>query len=142
MDQSVSIFIDRPVAEVFDYVMDIPNDAEWRTGVVEAAYTSGPPHGAGTTGFDRIRVNSRDMLAEWRTVEYEPGVLARWEYISGPLLGFGGYVCEPTGDGTRFIVEGKVKPTGTMRFLGPLFGMIVRRQLQADVRRLKTILEG
>jgi len=142
MDQSVSIVIDRPVTEVFDYVMDIPNDAQWRTGVVEAAYTSGPPYGVGTTGFDRISVNGRDMLAEWRTVEYEPGVLARWEYVSGPLRGYGGYISEPTGNGTRFIVEGRVKPTGPMRLLGPLFGAVVRRQLQADVRKLKTILES
>ena len=142
MRQSATVIIDRPVEEVFDYVIDIPNDAEWRTGVVEAAYTSDPPLGVGTTGFDRISTSGQDMIAEWTTVEYEPGAFARWEYVSGPLQGSGGYVCESTGDGTRFIIEANVKPTGPLRLLGPIFGMILRRQIHADVNKLKAILES
>ena len=144
MKQSATIFIDRPVQEVFDYVMDIPNDAHWRTnsGVVEAAYTSDPPLGVGTTGFDRISANGRDMIVEWRTFEYEPGRLARWEYVSGPLRGFGGYICEPDGDGTRFTLEGDSKLTGPLRLASPILGLIVRRQVQADAQKLKTILEN
>lgn len=144
MKQSATIFIDLPVQEVFEYVMDIPNDAHWRTktGVVEAAYTSDPPLGVGTTGFDRISANGRDMIVEWRTVEYEPGRLARWEYVSGPLRGFGGYICEPAGDGTRFTLEANSKLTGPFRLAEPILGLIVRRQVQADVQKLKTILEN
>jgi uncharacterized membrane protein len=144
MKQSATIVIDRPAQEVFDYVMDIPNDAHWRTnsGVVEAAYTSDPPIGVGTTGFDRISANGRDMIAEWRTVEYEPGRLARWEFVSGPIRGFGSYICEPDGDSTRFTLEANGKPTGPLRLVGPLLGIIVRRQIQADVLLLKSILEN
>jgi uncharacterized membrane protein len=144
VSQSATIIIDRPAKEVFNYVMDIPNDAHWRihTGVVEAAYTSDPPLGVGTTGFDRISVNGRDMVVEWRTVEYEPGMLARWEFVSGPTQGSGGYVCEAIGDSTRFTLEANIKPTGPLRVLGPIFGMMVRRQISADVELLKTILES
>lgn len=144
MKLSATIFIDRPVQEVFDYVMDIPNDAHWRTntGVVEAAYTSDPPLGVGTTGFDRISANGRDMIVEWRTFEYEPGRLARWDFVSGPLRGFGGYICEPDGEGTRFTLEGDSKLTGPLRLANPILGLIVRRQVQADVQKLKAILEN
>jgi uncharacterized membrane protein len=144
MKQTATIVIDRPAGEVFDYVMDIPNDAHWRTstGVVEAAYTSDPPLGVGTTGFDRISASGRDMIAEWQTVEYEPGRLARWEFVSGPLRGFGSYSCEPVDDSTRFTLEANVKPTGPLRLLGPILGIIVRRQIQADVQKLKSILES
>lgn len=144
MKQSATIVIDRPAGEVFDYVMDIPNDAHWRTntGVVEAAYTSDPPLGVGTTGFDRISANGRDMIAEWQTVEYEPGKLARWEFVSGPLRGFGSYRCEPVDDTTRFTLEFNAKPTGPLRLVGPILGIIVRRQIQADAQKLKSILES
>ncbi len=54
VDSSASIHIDRPPTDVFDFVMDVPNDATWRTGVVEAAYTSSGPTGVGSTGFDRV----------------------------------------------------------------------------------------
>lgn len=142
MDQSATIVIERPPAVVFEYVMDIPNDAEWRTNIVEAAYTSDPPLGVGTTGFDRVSANGRDMIAAWTTVQYEPGVLARWTFDSGPVEGSGGYICEPAGEGTRFTLEVDVKPTGAMRFLGPLFGVMARRFNRDDVQKLKTILES
>ena len=142
MDQSASIVIARPTAEVFDYVMEISHDAEWRTNIVEAAYTSDPPLGVGTTGFDRVSANGRDMIAAWTTVEYEPGVLARWTFVSGPLKGSGGYICEPVGDSTRFTLEANVKPTGALRFVGPVFAAMARRFNRADVLKLKTILES
>lgn len=31
MDLSASIVLDRPAAEVFDYVVDVSHDSEWRT---------------------------------------------------------------------------------------------------------------
>lgn len=141
MDQSATIVIGRPAVEVFDYVMDIPNDARWRTGIVEAAYTADPPLGVGTTGFDRIEANGRNMTAVWTTSEFEPGVLARWTFVSGPLQGSGGYICKPVGESTRFTLEANVRPSGALRFLGPLFGVMVRRQNHADVAKLKEILE-
>jgi len=142
MNISATIFINRPVAEVFDYVMEVPHDAQWRTGVVEAAFTSDERLGVGATGFDRIEANGRNMVSRWTVFEYEPGVLARWTLDSGPIRGTGGYICEPAMDGTRFTLEAEVKPTGWYRLLGPIFGLIGRRQNRADVRKLKAILEG
>ena len=142
MGQSATIIINRPASEVFDYVMDVPNDAEWRTGVVEASFTSAGPVGVGTTGFDRIEANGHGMTATWTVFEYEPGILAKWTLDSGPIRGSGGYVCEQYGDATKFTLEAHVKPAGGLRLLGPFFGTIARRQNLADVRKLKVLLEA
>ena len=142
MDSSATIIINRPAAEVFAYVMEVTHDAEWRTGVVEAAFTSDEAIGVGATGFDRVEANGREMVATWTVFEYEPDALARWTLDSGPIRGSGGYICEKAGEGTRFTLEAQVKPTGGYRLLGPIFGMIGRRQNHADVRKLKAILEG
>ena len=142
MSQSATVVINRPTADVFEYVMDVPHDVEWRTGIVEAAFTSDEPIGVGTTGFDRVEANGRDMVATWTVFEYEPGVLARWTLDSGPIRGIGGYICEQSGDGTSFTLEAHVKPGGWYRLLGPVFGMIGQRQNREDVRKLKAILEG
>lgn len=141
MDISASIIINRPAAEVFDYVVEVPHDAEWRTGVVEAAFTLDGPARVGMTGFDRIVANGREMVSTWTTIEYEPGLLVRWTLDSGPIRGTGGYICEPAGDGTKFTLYANVKPGGWYRLLGPIFGMIGRRQNIADVGQLKAILE-
>ena len=141
MDVSARTVISRPVADVFEYVMEVPHDAEWRNGVVEAAFTSEGPLGVGTTGFDRIEANGREMVASWTVFEYEPGALARWTIDTGPIKGTGGYICAQDEAGTSFTLEGKVRPTGWFRMLGPIFGMVGRRQNQADVEKLKAILE-
>jgi hypothetical protein len=142
MGQSATILINRPAIEVFDYVVEVSHDTQWRTGIVEAAYTSEGPMGVGTTGFDRIEANGREIVQTWTTFEYQPGVLARWTLDSGLLRGSGGYICEQSGDCTRFTLESRAKPVGWYRLLSPVFGRIARRQNFADVQKLKAILEG
>jgi hypothetical protein len=137
-----SIHIDCSAVTVYAYVMDVTHDSEWRTGVVEAAFTSDPPVGIGSTGFDRIEANGRQMVSTWTVLDYEPDLLARWTLDSGPIHGTGGYICEPVDSGTRFTLEAHVTPTGWYRLLGPIFGLIGRKQNRSDVQRLKAILES
>jgi hypothetical protein len=142
VDLSATVIINRPDVEVFDYVMEVSHDSQWRSGVVEAGYTSDGPIGVGTTGFDRIEANGREMMATWTTIEFEPGEFARWTLDSGPIRGTGGYICIQAGHDTRFTLEAHIRPAGWYRLFGPIFGMIGRRQNRADVRKLKTILEN
>ena len=141
MDSSASVRIDSSVATVYAYVMDVTHDSEWRTGVVEASFTSDLPVGIGSTGFDRIEANGRQMVSTWTVFDHEPGLSARWTLDSGPIRGTGGYICEPVDSGTRFTLEAHVKPTGWYRLLGPIFGLIGRKQNRSDVQKLKAILE-
>ena len=142
MNISATTDIARPAAEVFDFVMEVTHDSQWRSGVVEAAFSSDEPLGVGTKGFDRIEANGREMVSTWTVFEYDPGVLARWTLDSGPVRGTGGYICEEAGDGTRFTLEANIKPTGWYRLMGPVFGMIGRKRNKADVQKLKTIFES
>jgi uncharacterized protein YndB with AHSA1/START domain len=141
VDLSATIEIDRPPNEVFSYVMNVAHDAHWRTGVVEAAFTSEGEPRVGTTGYDKIDADGREGVATWTVFEFEPDSHARWMLDSGPIKGTGGYICDRSGNGTAFTLEAQVTPTGWYRLLGPVFGMIGRRQNEADVLKLKGILE-
>lgn len=142
MDLSATIDIDRPASVVFAYVMDVAHDAEWRNGVVEAGFSSTGELGVGATGYDKVDANGRQAMATWTVIEYEPDSYARWSLDTGPIEGTGGYICDRAGTATTFTLEANVTPTGWFRLLGPVFGMIGRRQNQADVRKLKAILES
>jgi len=142
MDMSATVQIERPVREVFAYVSDISNDANWRTGVVEAATTSTGPMGVGSTGFDRAVARGREVESGWRITEFTAGSIARWDLVSGPYKGTGGYICEPVEEGTKFTLESDVRLGGFLALLGPLVAIIGRRQNRTDVRRLKAILEA
>jgi hypothetical protein len=142
MDMSAGALIRRSPQEVFTYVAEFSHDADWRTGVTEAAMTSIGPLGVGSTGFDRAEARSRRIESGWMITEFEDGRLARWDLVSGPYKGSGGSVCEPAGGGTKFTLESDVSASGFLRLLGPLFGILGRRQNRADVEKLKVILES
>ena len=139
MEMSGTIVIRRPVDVVYDYVMNVDNDANWRSGVDQSGWQQpGEPIGVGAVGYTRVG----DQQAEWRVVSYVPGESVEWELFSGPILGRGGYRVKPVEGGTQFTLVADVEPTGWLKFLGPLFGWIGRRQNQQDVEKLRDIVES
>jgi uncharacterized membrane protein len=133
-----TVLIRRPVDGVWDYVMDLGNDANWRTGVDESGLQSDRPLGPGVVGYTR----AGDQQAEWRVTQYTAGESVDWEFLNGPFEGRGGYRLLPVQGGTQFTLVADVKPRGWMKLLGPLFGWIGQRQNQQDVERLRDILES
>lgn len=138
MEMSGTTVIGRPTDAVFAYVIDVSNDANWRTGVTESGLRSGEDFEPGTIGYTR----AGEAEAEWRITSYAAGESVDWDLISGPIRGRGGYRVAPVEGGTQFTLVADVEPTGFYRLLGPIFGWIGRRQNQADVERLRDILES
>lgn len=138
MEMSGTTVIARPGDVVFDYVADPANDANWRTGVKESGWQSDDPVGPGSLGYTL----ASGQRVEWRIFSYVPGESADWDLTSGPIRGRGGYHVSPVEGGTEFTLVADVEPTNWLRFLGPLFAWIGRRQNQKDVEKLRDILES
>ena len=138
MEMSGSTAIARPPDVVFDYVADPANDANWRTGVDESGWQSDGPAGPGSVGYTL----AGGQKVQWRVVSYVPGESAEWDLFSGPLRGRGGYRALPVEGGTQFTLVADVEPANWLRYLGPVFAWIGRRQNQKDVEKLRDILEA
>ena len=138
MEMNGTTVIRRPVDGVFTYVCNLSNDANWRTGVDESGLQSGETLGPGVIGYTL----AGNMKTEWRVVSYVTGESVDWELISGPYKGRGGYRLLPVEGGTQFTLVADVEPSGFYKLLGPLFAWIGRRQNQADVEKLRDILES
>jgi hypothetical protein len=138
MGMNGTIVIGRPVDVVSDYVMDLSNDANWRTGVDESGWQSGESLGPGAIGYTL----AGNQKAEWRVVSYIAGESVDWEFIGGPLKGRGGYRLVPVEGGTQFTLVADVEPSGWLKLLGTIFTWIGRRQNQRDVEKLREILEA
>ena len=138
MEMNGTTVIRRPSDAVYAYVMDVSNDANWRTGVDESRLTSEEPVTIGTEGYT-IAGNAK---AVWRVISYSEGKNISWEFISGPFEGRGGYRLVPVDGGTEFTLVADIVPTNWLRYLGPIFTWIGQRQNQADVERLREILES
>ena len=138
MQMNATTVIKRPVDEVFAYVIDFSNDVHWRAGAPESGLRSDEPLSIGTIGYTRVG----DVEGEWRVVSYVQNESVEWELTNGPFLGKGGYRLEPVDGGTQFTLLSDVEPAGAYKLLGPLFGWVGRRRNQADVEKLRNILES
>lgn len=138
MDMSATTLIKRSSDQVYEFVADPSNDVQWRTGATESGWISDPPLGLGSEGYLR----AGKTVTQWRVVAIEPGSSVDWELVDGPFGGSGGYCLEPENGKTRFTLVADVEPRGVYRLMGPLFGRIGRKQNQADVNKLKSLLEA
>ena len=66
MDLSGTTLIKRPVEEVYDYVMDVSNDANWRTGVSESGWEDVETIEPGTVGYTM----AGEAKALWRIIAF------------------------------------------------------------------------
>ncbi len=136
-----SLVIHRPVREVFAFVSNFGNSAQWVSGTLEHTKVTVGPIGVGTV----IRTTGRKMglrIEVMRIVTaYEP--YARYafksEYQRIPFATT--FVFEPVPGGTRLTATVEGEPTGLLKPATPLILGTIRQQFEDDLRRLKSLLE-
>ena len=74
--------------------------------------------------------------------EREPGATFAYRPVSGPLRTHNVYTFESAAGGTRITLTDEIEVGGILGFLEPVMARIVRRQYQANLAKLKTILEA
>jgi uncharacterized membrane protein len=138
---SDSVVIARPVDVVFAFVADHENLPAWTVGVKQSQrLTAGPP-AAGARYRVVGTMLGRPVESSYQLTALEPdhGVAAT---MTSPMFGFcEQYRFESDQDGTRVRMSAAVEPRGVFRLLAPIMTAGVRRQVRADHRRLKAVLE-
>jgi len=139
-DIESSIWIARPPEDIWNYLVDVSNDAHWRDGVTDARWDSGPPHGVGSTG---VHVGEGTDAMTWRIAEWEEPRIMSWDVTGGRFEGgHAGYRLAPEDEGSRMTLHVRVKPSALMRILMLFMKPRFRRQLAADLEKLKANMEG
>ncbi len=137
MEMNGTIVIARPVETVAAYVFNVKNDVNWRYGVSGSRLDSGETLEVGTVGHTA----AGNQEVDWRIVSFTAGESVDWEFLNGPFKGRGGYRLVAVAGGTKFTLVADVEPTGFYKLLGPLFRRMGQRRNQADVEKLRDILE-
>jgi len=137
-----SVIIDRPAAEVFEFVADMANNPKWQKGQVSCVWTSPPPLAVGSTYDQEARFAGRTIRTSFEVTEFEPGRRIRIVSTSGPMPIDVTRTVDPVGD-DRCEVAAHVQgePPGVMRLLGGMVDKMVKRNVDADYTRLKALLE-
>lgn len=139
----ISIEVDRPPAEVFDYWAEWSNNPRWQTGMESCTWTSDPPMQLGSTYDQRASFLGRPVISSFEVVEYEPGVKVRIKTTKSSLpLDITREVSHRPNGGTRLRATIRGEPTGPMKWFNPLTERMVRRNITKDYERLKALLDG
>ncbi|HEY3318616.1 MAG TPA: SRPBCC family protein [Coriobacteriia bacterium] len=134
------ITIDRPVAEVFDYMAHFENDMEWRNELLEIQRTSEAGEGEGATYRQRVQYEGFEGDALLEVTGFQPNCRIAYREV-GDLSAEGEYRFT-AGDGHTC-----VEVTEDIELQGPLAeaaaddGETVRQQGELDLEHLKDILE-
>lgn len=136
-----SVTVNRPVAEVWDFISNFENTTRWSKGVLEAGQTSDGPLGVGSTLQAVVKAFGRRRTADYLVTEYEPNQGFAFEVSSGPMTSRARYSVEPAGAGTRLIASGEAEVTGLYRLFAPILVRMLERHSEQDLAEAKRILE-
>jgi uncharacterized membrane protein len=137
-----SITINRPIEEVFAYVSDLQNGPKWQPALVEARRITKGPLGIGTqfTGarkFMGVRVES---VIEYTTYEQDEKISMK--SISGNSPFEQSFLFESTKEGTLLKTKLDLQTSGLMGLAKPLIASGLKREMDANFRNLKNLLES
>ncbi len=139
-----SVFINPPPEEIFAYVSNFENLADWSSVVISARKISSEEMLVGTTIRCTIRILGRWLDITYEIVECVPNCYLTLKSITGVAPSLISFRFEPVeGGGTNVSVEEIIHSTGGfLGFAETVITSVVRRQLAYDLLTLKDLLES
>jgi carbon monoxide dehydrogenase subunit G len=133
--------IERPLQQVWDYLMDSRNDAVWITNVVEVARGGDLEPAPGIEIEETLKFLGVKVPVTLTVTEHEPPTRSAVD-VTGPAAGRGSYRLEPAGSGTRVTMTMETDAHGFFKLAEPVFARMARRDIATSCEHLKDILEA
>ena len=143
VDVQTEIEIGRPRAEVAGFAADLGNTSTWYRNIQSVEWVSKIPTAVGTQVRFRARFLGRTLEYIYEVVEFDPGSRLVMSTAEGPFPMETTYVWEDAAGGaTRMTLRNRGNPSGFAAWAAPLMSVAMRRANNADLRRLKRLLEA
>jgi uncharacterized protein YndB with AHSA1/START domain len=136
-----SIVINRPVADVWAYVIDFEKGPLWNPATIETRLISEGPLRKGTTYVWVGQWLGRRMESTAEVTEFEPNRKWGYKVISGSFPGTALTTLEPVAGGTRMTIRSEAEMGGFFKLAEPVMARMSRRQLEGMLANLKDLLE-
>lgn len=137
----VEKFIKRSRQDVFDYVTDPANDANWQGTARSSEWASEEPHGVGSQVHAINRFMGRDIDSMLEITAWDPPGAFGQKAVSGPVPFEITMRLEAQDDGTRLTVSGEAEAGGFFKIAEGLVGKQLKKQMEKDFETLKQVLE-
>jgi uncharacterized protein YndB with AHSA1/START domain len=134
--------IERPREEVFAFAADPSNATAWYKNINAVEWETPPPATVGSRVRFRARFLGRTLDYTYEVREIDPGRRLVMATAQGPFPMETTYVWEDAKDGaTKMTLRNCGQPSGFAAVTAPLMTAAIRRANEADLRRLKALLE-
>ena len=137
-----SVWINRPVEEVFEYATNPENEPLWNTGMQESEITSEGPLGVGTKVRSVSHVLGRTVETTWEVTEYEVNRRKAVKSTSGPIPFEATSVFESVEGGTKLTFTIQAEAGGIFRLIAPVIIRMGKGQTENSFANLKQLLEA
>jgi len=139
-----SVFINRPVEEVFAFVTDPATTPQWQSNLVRSEVITPGHMRTGTRVLEVRRLGKSESQAEWEVTEYEPPVKRGYVYPKGfgPIKQRGVTSFEAHNGGTFLRFTAWIEANFPFNLLLPLLARLMSRQNDRSFVALKQLLES
>jgi len=137
-----TIVINRPINEVFNFVLDGNQNMLWRPSVSDVQVVPGKPSGAGAVFKQGLKgPGGRRMDGDYQIVEANSPKFIKFEVIAGPARPTGTYEFDTVSNGTqvKFVLDYPTK--GLQKLMEPLINRAMREEVGC-LTNLKAYLES
>ena len=132
--------IARPPEDVFRALTDLQRLPEWQASALESR--SDGPLKEGSRVHERRKLMGREIENELEVTACEPGRRLTLRALHGPMPFTVDHELTEDGGSTSLRVLAEGKPTGALRFAGPMVKRQAEQELRGDFTRLKEQLEA
>jgi uncharacterized membrane protein len=142
LDVTSEIEINRSREEVAAFAADPSNVTAWYKNIKSVNWETPPPVVVGSKIRFHAQFLGRELEYTYEVREITPGRRFVMSTAQGPFPMETTYTWEDSlGGGTKMTLRNRGEPSGFAAVAAPVMALSVRRANQADLRRLKAVLE-
>lgn len=141
MRMDSSVYIERPVDEVFAFIADPGNDLRWRKELTASHAEGDIGQRPGVHVHQSIAYQGRSAAVNLEVTEFEPGRRICFR-AHGGVRAHGCYDLRPDGPGTLLSVTVTIELKGEESMLERYVRQAVEHAAETDLTRLRAVLEG
>lgn len=141
IQHEVSIHLNRPVEQVFAYLIDPNNLRAWQSNLIENEQLTDRPLRVGSRFREVRQMGRRASEYQAEITDFEPNRRFATKTLSEPQASVS-YTFEQENSGTRLSYKFTLQTSGMMRLLEPLIASSIKKDSISDFERLKRVLES
>src|SRR5687768_3964095 len=141
IQHEVTIHLDKPVEQVFAFLMDTSKLATWQSNLIKSEQLTEGPLRTGSRFREIRRINNKETEIQAEITTLEPNKRLETKTATKPQA-MVSYSLDPEQGGTRLKYKFILITSGLMRLLEPMIASSIKKDTEADFETLKRVLEN